>query len=62
MIGLRPKNPLSVSFDIALSLRGVLEESEAIEKAMKNAKAGERDPDALPISPEQIESQGILRF
>jgi hypothetical protein len=61
MIGLRPRNPLALSFDIALGLRGILEESEAIEKAMKNAKSGGSDSD-LPLSPEQTERQGLLRF
>lgn len=68
MIRLSPKNPLSLAFDIALGLRGVIEEAETMDKALKGAGSGQHTAEhssesgARVITPEQLEAQGVVRF
>lgn len=63
MIRLSPRNPLALAFDIALGLRGVIEEAETMDKALKGTDIGQSsEPGARVMSPEQVEAAGLVRF
>jgi hypothetical protein len=59
MIRLNPKSSLSLSFDMALAMRGTLEEQAAMEAAMN--KDGE-DGNYTEFTAEEIEARGGLKF
>lgn len=59
MIRLSPKSPLSLSFDIALAMRGTLEEQAAMREALGE---GSGDEKYTEFTAEEIEARGGLKF
>jgi hypothetical protein len=63
MIRLSPKSALALAFDMAMALRGTLEEVAAMEESMQRANDPEGSGKYSVFTPEEIEKQGgLLKF